>query len=299
MPYEQGGRIRPPVVPLPRPTVKPVSPAAKAVAPAPAAPTGHSRVDSYQSTPAVRASGPACPVGTTWTGDLPLSEARNAHRTNTKEQFQAALDSGANWFEGDVRKEINSDTPEMRHDSGHEDGDNLTLHEWLTMGKESGRGLKLDIKEGDQMPAVLDELEKVGIPEERLMLNLSFDDMKKWGPEIRERFPNAILAINPPTSGEVKAGDAAKMVALARELGGPATFVVRHDKLTDEAIQTFLPAGTVSVWGEAKDPVKAGEDLRERGVNGMVDIAGPHGNSWGDKADAVKNWVKTGLDSLF
>lgn len=40
------------------------------------------------------------------------------------------------------------------------------------MGKESGRGLKLDIKEGDQMPAVLDELEKVGIPEERLMLNL-------------------------------------------------------------------------------------------------------------------------------
>jgi hypothetical protein len=299
LPFEHGGRIRPTFVAIPKPNLKPTEPAAKVVTPAATAPTGHSRVDSYQSTAGARSSGSSCPVGNTWTGDLPLSEARNAHRTNTREQFQSALDSNANWFEGDVRKEINKDSPEMRHDKGHEDGDNLTLHEWLTMGKESGRGLKLDIKEGDQMPAVLDELEKVGISEDRLMLNLGFEDMKKWGPEIRERFPNAILAINPPTEGQVKAGDAAKMVALAKELGGPATFVVRHDKLTDEAIKTFLPAGTVSVWGEAKDPVKAGEDLRARGVNGMVDIAGPHGNSWGDKADAVKNWLKTGLDKIF
>ncbi|WP_158623364.1 DUF2181 domain-containing protein [Corallococcus sp. CA053C] len=288
MPIDSNVRTRPAVVPQPRPS----APAAKAAVPA--APTGHPQADRFQP------AAPAAPAGNTWSGDQPLSEARNAHRTNTKEQFQAALDSGANWFEGDVRKEINRNSPEMRHDTGHEDGDNLTLHEWLTMGKASGRGLKLDIKEGDQMPAVLAELEKVGIPEDRLMLNLGFGDMQKWGPEIRKRFPNAILAINPPpTDGPVKAADAAKMVALAKELGGPATFVVRHDLLTDGAIQTFLPAGTVSVWGESKDPVKAGEDLRKRGVNGVVDIAGPHGNSWGDKVDAVKNWVKTGWDKLF
>ncbi|MCY1022557.1 FAM151A/B family protein [Pyxidicoccus sp. MSG2] len=295
MSIEPDGRIRPTVVSLPKLDRQPAAPAAKAVA----APTRYSSVDSFESTRSAPPSGPACPAGTTWTGDLPLSEARNAHRTNTREQFEAALDSNANWFEGDVRQEINRDSPEMRHDSGHEDGDNLTLHEWLTMGKESGRGLKLDIKEGDQVPAVLDELERVGIPEDRLMLNLSFADMQRWGAEIRERFPNAILAINPPTDGQVKAGDAAKMVEMARALGGPVTFVVRHDKLTDEAIQTFLPAGTVSVWGSAEDPAKAAEDLRARGVNGMVDIAGPHGFSLGDAADTVKNWVKTGLDKIF
>ncbi|NTX63664.1 DUF2181 domain-containing protein [Myxococcus sp. CA051A] len=303
MPFEHGGRIGPRVVPLPKPSPPPPAPEAKAVAPATVA-KGHSQVDSFQATTASAKSAESpAPVDNTWSGTQPLSEARNAHRTNTKEQFEDALNSGANWFEGDVRKEINKDSPEMRHDKNHEDGDNLTLNEWLTMGKESGRGLKLDIKEADQMPAVLDELEKVGISEDRLMLNLGFEDMQEWGPKIRERFPNAILAINPPTGGDVKGTDAQKMVDLAKELGGPATFVVRHDKLTDEAIKTFLPAGspaagTISVWGDSKDPVKAAEDLKARGVNGMIDIAGPHGNSWGDRADAVKNWFKTGWDKF-
>ncbi|WP_194869077.1 DUF2181 domain-containing protein [Myxococcus sp. AB025B] len=292
MSFDSVGRIRRPVVELPR---RPPPPPPAEAKPA-AKPTGYSQADTFEAKPAAESSAPA---GNTWSGDLPLSEARNAHRTNTKEEFQAALDSDANWFEGDVRKEINNDTPEMRHDKAHEDGDNLTLNEWLTMGKESGRGLKLDIKESDQVPAVLDEIEKVGIPQDRLMLNLGFEAMEKWGPEIRERFPNAILAINPPTDGEVKAADARRMVEQAEKLGGPVTFVVRHDKLSDEAIETFLPAGTVSVWGEADDPVKAAEALRERGVNGVVDIAGPHGNNWGGKVDAAKNWLRTQWDKAF
>lgn len=300
MPFEHGGRIGPRVVPL-LPKPQPPAPVAEAKAPAPTtAPKGYSQTDSFQAnTVSAKSAESSTPVDTTWSKGQPLSEARNAHRTNTKEEFEAALNSGANWFEGDIRKEINNDTPEMRHDKGHEDGDNLTLNEWLTMGKESGRGLKLDIKEGDQIPAVLDELEKVGISEDKLMLNLGFGDMEKYGAQIRERFPNAILAINPPTEGQVKGADAQKMVDLAKELGGPVTFVVRHDKLTDDAIKTFLPAGTVSVWGDSKDPVKAAEDLKARGVNGMIDIAGPHGNNWGDAASAVKNWLKTGWDKVF
>ncbi len=93
-----------------------------------------------------------------------LGNAKNAHRTNTREQFEAALKSGANWFEGDVRLEIDGSGIEMRHDQAHESGDNLTLREWLTMGKASGRGLKLDVKESQHLPAILDELERARTP---------------------------------------------------------------------------------------------------------------------------------------
>src|SRR5262245_5187470 len=68
---------------------------------------------------------------TTWWRGRPLSEAKNAHKTNTKEQFDEAMKNGSNFFEGDVRKEIHGDRIEMRHDDGQETGDNLTLKEWL------------------------------------------------------------------------------------------------------------------------------------------------------------------------
>jgi hypothetical protein len=235
-----------------------------------------------------------------WWGGRPLSEARNAHRTNTREQFEDALQSGANWFEGDIRKEINSDRLEMRHDVAHESGDNLTLEEWLTMGRDSGRGLKLDVKEPGHVPEILDTVERVGVPHERLMFNLGYGAFERWGKEIRERFPDALLALNPPGEGAVDRQDAEALVEQARRLGGPVTFVVRHDLLTDEAIRTLQGHGTISVWGGGVDDLKAAtEALRARGVNGMIDLSTEGGPSLGDRVDAAKNWVKTGLDKIF
>lgn len=239
---------------------------------------------------------------TTWHKGQHLSEARNAHRTNTKEQFQDALKSGANWFEGDVRLEIDGSGIEMRHDKQHESGDNLTLREWLTMGKDSGRGLKLDVKEPEHMAEILKTIKEVGVPQERLMLNLGFGAMEKWGAEIRKQFPNAILAINPPTEGTVGAAEARRMVEQAKKLGGPVTFVVRHDKLSDAAIREFqkLPGATISVWGSGvKDVARTTDELKRRGVNGMIDLAGEGGKGADDYLRDGFNWVKTGLDKVF
>lgn len=238
---------------------------------------------------------------TTWRAGQPLSEARNAHRTNTKEQFQDALKSGANWFEGDVRLEIDGSGIEMRHDTSHESGDNLTLREWLTMGKQSGRGLKLDVKEPQHMAEILKTIREVGIPQERLMLNLGFGAMEQWGAEIRKQFPNAILAINPPTEGTVGAAEARRMVEQAKKFGDPVTFVVRYNKLSDEAIREFqkLPGATISVWGsDVKDVAKTTEDLKLRGVNGMIDLASG-GKGADDYLEDGFNWAKTRLDKWF
>lgn len=252
-----------------------------------------------RSAPLSRARGQS--VDTTWHGGQPLSEARNAHRTNTKEQFQAALKSGANWFEGDIRLEIDGSGIEMRHDKQHESGDNLTLREWLTMGKASGRGLKLDIKEPEHTAEILKMIKEVGIPEERLMLNLGFGAMQQWGAEIRKQFPNAMLAINPPTEGKVGAAEARRMVAQAKQFGDPVNFVVRYDRLTDEAIREFQkhPGAQISVWGSGvKDVSRTTEELKRRGVNGMIDLASG-GKGVDDFLRDGFNWAKTGLDKLF
>jgi hypothetical protein len=259
-------------------------------------------IDRVSSRSATSQTARAQGLDTTWHRGQPLSEARNAHRTNTKEQFQDALKSGANWFEGDVRLEIDKSGIEMRHDTQHESGDNLTLREWLTMGKASGRGLKLDVKEPEHMAEILKTIKEVGIPEERLMLNLGFDAMNKWGAEIRKQFPNAILAINPPTDGKLSAADARRMVDQAKKFGDPVNFVVRYNNLTDEAIREFQkhPGASISVWGSGVDDVAATtESLKRRGVNGMIDLAEGHGKGADDYLKDGFNWVRTGLDKLF
>jgi hypothetical protein len=190
----------------------------------------------------------------------------------------------------------------MRHDKQHESGDNLTLREWLTMGKASGRGLKLDVKEPEHMAEILKTIKQVGIPEERLMLNLGFGAMDQWGAEIRKQFPNAILAINPPTDGKVGAAEARRMVEQAKKFGDPVNFVVRYDKLTDAAIREFQkhPGADISVWGSGvKDVSRTTEELKRRGVNGMIDLAGGGGKGVDDYLEDGFNWAKTGLDKLF
>jgi hypothetical protein len=236
-----------------------------------------------------------------------LSEARNAHSTNTREHFEAALAGGYNFLEGDVRVELNPPHAlEMRHDLGDEPGDNLTLAEWLKRGTASGRGLKLDVKEPERMPELLDAVAASGLPEGRLMLNLSDSAMRKWGPLIRERFPSCTLALNPPAgelNGKLSARQVEAMASLAQQLGSPVTFVVRVDLLTDEAIRALSPLGPVSVWNDPGRPApadlgRAEKALRRRGVTGVVDLrpgASLQDKAWGvagGLVSRIKGWLK-------
>ena len=220
-------------------------------------------------------------ISTVWSNSRGLQGAVNAHSTNTKEDLESALDTRTDWLEGDIREEI--DRPgrlEMRHDEGHEPGDNLTLSEWLNEGRRSGRGLKLDIKESSHTPQVLDEVSASGVPADRLMFNLGLEESRTYGDEIRKRFPEAILAINPP-SEELAPEELSDMGKLADRLGGQTTFPIREDLLTDDAIAKLSRHGSVSVWnspGLALPGERSLDDrrrsLEERGVTGMIDLRG-------------------------
>lgn len=233
----------------------------------------------------------------TWWKDRPLYDARNAHRTNTKEEFADGIDGDFNWFEGDVRVEINHDDRlEMRHEAHHESGDNLSLEEWLTKGTKAGKGLKLDIKESALMPQLLDTVAKVAPPQEQLMFNLGDANMNKWGAEIRRRFPESILAINPRVvDGKI---DVDRMIALATRFGGRVTFVLHESQVTPPAVATLQAYGPVSIWGDVGDPATRRGELRAAGVDGMVDLGHDSAPTVGERLDSAKNRFRTWVDGL-
>ncbi|MFO0600340.1 MAG: hypothetical protein U0228_33835 [Myxococcaceae bacterium] len=212
--------------------------------------------------------------------DRPLSQVTNAHRTNTVGEMKAALKSDHTQFECDLRAEINPPHEiECRHDPGMEVGDNLKLSEWLAIGKASGRMLKLDVKESNRLPDILREVAKSGVPPERLNINLGDTAMDRYGPQIRRKFPGALLSINPkgadaPPLTKAQLG---RMQDLARKLGPPCSFVLRNDLVTKDVAKTLEPLGPISIWN---DPGQAGVDVpaklerqyRAMGVTGIVDL---------------------------
>lgn len=210
-----------------------------------------------------------------WNGG-PISAIHEAHKTNTTEQFSDAMTSGVNWFEGDIRFEINDPhTLEMRHDPWQEPGDNLTLAQWLAKGAASGRGLKLDIKDSAGTPAMLDQVAAAGIPDDRLMFNYGTGEMRAYAGETRRRFPGAIIAYSVP-------GDPSQPFPLARVPeaiaetfragGGPITFVLNARQATPAVVAAFEKVAPVSIWGDADDPVAVARHLRAIGVTGEMDV---------------------------
>jgi len=245
-------------------------------------------------------------AGTVWRASTPLMDAHNAHSTNTKKQLRDALEHGYNFLEGDIREEINHKSRlEMRHDTVHESGDNLPLRNWLELGRTSGRGLKLDVKEPQHMAQVLKLVEEAEVPDERLMFNLGSAGMGEWGARIRARFPDSILAINPPGGdGKLSTSQVERMIAQAKRFGAPVTFVVRFDLLTRAAIQQLEARGPISVWnspfsGEpVKDPELLEAKLRRIGVTGVIDLRPSVGKTakLARYADFGVNWTRTQVD---
>ena len=215
-----------------------------------------------------------------WWPGRPLNQAVPAHRTNTPEEFQRALASGRNFFEGDVR--VSVDPPhhlEMRHDKDPGDTKNLSLREWLARGKAAGVGLKLDIKEADQLPELIREVQAAHLDDHLLMLNLGSVTMAREGAELRRLFPHATLALNPghlePFSANVQ-----PMIDLARRLGGPVTFVLRNDLVDAATVKQLEAVGPVSIWNEPEidgnsNLRRRAHELRALGATGVVDLRRP------------------------
>ncbi|HEY4223557.1 MAG TPA: hypothetical protein VGO62_19500, partial [Myxococcota bacterium] len=162
-----------------------------------------------------------------------------------------------------------------------------------------GRGLKLDVKDSFELPGIIKETKAAGIDPHKLMWNLGDGELDKYGAQIRKEFPGSIMAIN--TSGSGKKMDDAevnRMIAHAKKLGQPVTFVERYDRLTPSAITKLEKVGPISVWNDPGqgglsnkniDDVTAG--LRRQGVSGIVDLR-PSLSTLGkveEDADVAKN----------
>ncbi|MFN8607424.1 MAG: hypothetical protein U0931_07825 [Vulcanimicrobiota bacterium] len=234
----------------------------------------------------------------------PVVGAQNAHLTNTQEQFQEALKGKAQWFEGDIRPEINHpERLEMRHDLGQEPGNNLSLEEWLKRGTASGRGLKLDLtkldfqREPERFQQVLAALDKAQTPGDRLMFNFRFEDSQRFGAQVWQRFPEAVLAINPPGGDLLSTGS--RLTGLAQHLrdqsgleAGRVNFVLneaslaldaqqqlrRPDKISD-FVNQLRQEGNVSLWNQPGAAYSAYQPIPERearwrslGVDGVIDL---------------------------
>ncbi|MEO6867747.1 MAG: DUF2181 domain-containing protein [Gaiellales bacterium] len=216
----------------------------------------------------------------TWDPDAPLAKGRNAHHSNTEQELRDALQSDAdyNWLEGDLRVN-DAGTLVMAHDADKEDS-GLTLDQWLAIGSASERGMKVDVKEDAAIPELLDALEASGIPDGRLMINIGSVPLAQVT-EIRNRFPDAWLALNPKASASGYSDAALEQtIQAAQAAGGRVSFPIRWDIASDDVINRLQQHGDVSIWtsqtrGTPDDTDAETVSLRRRGVSGVVDLGPP------------------------
>jgi hypothetical protein len=245
-----------------------------------------------------------------WHASKPLSEAKNAHYTNRPKEMLNALQGEHNFLEGDVhlgwgvryipgvnllRSAI------MAHHPHQLDG--LRFKEWLHIGKLSGRGVKIDIKQAAAIPKIIRNVKASDISQERLIFNMDViqgphsyprflfpiaDIMTGRTPKmrqvrrIRENFPKATIALGAVT-GPQPAGTVYSDKQLgefrewARELGGPITFKLRAEFVNQHVVETLKPFGSISIWNDAGtfNPPDVDAEIRrfrDLGVDGMIDL---------------------------
>lgn len=249
-----------------------------------------------------------------WNDGDPLSAARNAHYTNSTSEMKEGLSSDFNFLEGDVWLEGAARQiaildlvrePIMAHDPDEVNG--LSLSEWLDVGKRSGKGLKIDIKQSAAIPKIISLVRDKQIPQERLIFNadvafgpgikkdLKFraldvitdftSDLEEMK-QIRAAFPRATMGIGLYTKTQPKGTyysreQLSEVSNFAREVGGPITFPLRAEFVDRQVIETLKPYGTISIWNDPKsfapdDLAAAERKFREMGVDGMIDLRGKH-----------------------
>ncbi|MCW2926795.1 MAG: hypothetical protein JWM86_763 [Thermoleophilia bacterium] len=211
-----------------------------------------------------------------WTPGSDIRDARNAHATNTSEQLASALGSAFDWLEGDVRLAADG-RPIMQHESS--DAGGLELGDWLRVAHASGRGVKVDVKSRDALHATIRATLMSGVPEHRLIFNLS-----DWSTadviEVRRAFPAVMISISPAPGEELNPRALLRLQVAARVAGGAMMFAIRQDQLTPGVVAALRPFGRVAAWNspgltnpDPGDPAR----LRRMGVDAMIDLRQPQG----------------------
>ena len=245
----------------------------------------------------------APPVGPNrpWNNDMPLRGSRNAHRTNTTEQIEEARHSKVHWFEGDLRS---PNHPKQPLNMGHDDSEQgMPLSEWLKRGKASGRGLKLEMKDvqsAAEVDRILDEVEKSnqdGKLDQRLMFNMAAGNMERFGQQIAERFPGAILAIT-ARQGELTPQEVRRLQDIPNgwDPRPKVTYVLNETQVARGLVHKLQQIGPVSIWNNvgtdlvSEDGQGSVDDRRRRlermGVEGVIGL------------EPDKNFTQVALDKL-
>jgi hypothetical protein len=209
-----------------------------------------------------------------WPVDADISVARNAHYTNTRAELAGALGSEFDWLEGDVRLD-RTGRPVMQHD--RDGSSDLDLATWLRVAGTSGRGAKLDIKERAALPATIDLVQRSGIDQRRLIVNVGIWPAAELS-SIRQAFPDAIINLGPGSNAALTRADLIGAQVAARIVGGRVMFPIRQDFVTPCVVDTLKPFGRVAVWNSPKLTNPGPQDaprLREMGVDGMIDLREP------------------------
>ncbi|HEY4001909.1 MAG TPA: DUF2181 domain-containing protein [Candidatus Xenobia bacterium] len=241
---------------------------------------------------------------TTWGPAMRLDQVRNAHNTNRASEMKGALEGNYNCLEGDVRLAGSirpfpgyHDRPVITaHDVTATDG--FTLQEWLRIGLASGRGLKLDIKEGSAVPEIIRQLRHSRVPAQRLILNGGVDvggdnpllRVAKDAVNVvlhdrttlqdftamRAAFPQALIALSPSTS-KLDTAQCDKLARWAKAIGGPVMFVLDAQYTTPETVQHLKAHGHIALWNDPKrwkpgDVEATTQRFRDLGVDGVIDL---------------------------
>lgn len=209
-----------------------------------------------------------------WHYGTDISVARNAHATNSREELADALRGEFDWLEADVR--VGSDgVAVLKHRV--QDHADLPLAAWLGFTVPSGRGLKLDVKEPEALPAVIEAVRRAGVPQHRLIMNI-YPGPTEQLLAVRRAFPRAIINVSPVSDTDLTPRDIVELQVTARLLGGLIMFPIRHDLVTREVVRALRPFGRIAVWNtpELTDPSPwTPLELRLMGVDGMIDLREP------------------------
>lgn len=208
-----------------------------------------------------------------WRYGRDISFARNAHITDTRLQLRDALLGEYDWLEADVRAGANG--PVAQHVK--KDVVDLDLATWLRIVMPSGRGIKLDVKEIEALPGVLELVRRAGVPQHRLIMNIP-----PWPPEtllrVRRAFPRAIINLTPASDTDLTPQDIVELQVAARIVGGRIMFPIRQDLVTREVIRALKPFGRIAIWNAPELTTPEWLDqlqLRLMGVDGMIDLREP------------------------
>ncbi|MBC7644692.1 MAG: DUF2181 domain-containing protein [Thermoleophilia bacterium] len=212
-----------------------------------------------------------------WSPGTDIATARNAHRTNTPAEMRTALTNPFTYLESDLR--IVNGSVICAHDLGATDG--MSLAEWLVIGRQSGRGLKLDIKERNAIIPALNLTRAAGIPGYRLIFNVTVSGNSDAiaTPEqlmqIRNAYPEAIINLS-VADASYSPGLVRTLGRIATSIGQPVMFPLRWDLVGPNVIAALRPFGKIAIWNDPRiAPGNIAEEtsrLRSIGVDGMIDL---------------------------